>query len=117
MSSIGHFTKTGENFEGTIVTLTINRDVRFVSESGRTNEKSPSHRVFVGEGGGEIGAAWPQRTNDDRPYLSVKLDDPCFTAPVSASLYENEDGSYSLYWSLAADQRRAARLRRRGLRR
>ena len=99
MSSIGHFTKTGEDFEGTIVTLTINRCVRFVSESGRTNEKSPSHRVFAGEGGGEIGAAWPQRTNDDRPYLSVKLDDPSFTAPVSASLFENEDGSYSLYWS------------------
>ncbi len=99
MATIGHFTRTGEDFEGAIVTLTINRFVRFIHESNRSNENGPSHRIFASETGGEIGAAWPQRTNDDRAYLSVKLDDPSFTAPVSAMLFEDEGGGHSLYWS------------------
>ena len=35
-----------------------------------------------------------------REYLSVKLDDPSFPAPIYASLVEAEDGeSYNLIWS------------------
>jgi len=35
-----------------------------------------------------------------REYLSVKLDDPSFPAPIYASLVEAEDGSsHNLIWS------------------
>jgi len=48
----------------------------------------------------EIGAAWSKRSNEGRDYLSVKLDDPSFTQPIYANLFDAEDGAgYSLIWS------------------
>ena len=32
-------------------------------------------------------------------YLSLKLDDPSFTAPVYASLVQGDDGEHKLIWS------------------
>ncbi|WP_235075540.1 DUF736 domain-containing protein, partial [Asaia sp. SF2.1] len=49
-------------------------------ETTRLNENAPSHRVFVGRV--EIGAAWSRRSNEGRDYLSLKLDDPSFNAPI-----------------------------------
>ena len=62
------------------------------------NDNAPSHRVFVGRA--EIGAAWSKRSNEGRDYLSVKLDDPSFTAPIFANLFDDEDGEgFTLIWS------------------
>ena len=48
----------------------------------------------------EIGAAWAKRSNEGRTYLSVKLDDPSFPAPIYASLVKGEgDDSFNLIWS------------------
>ncbi len=48
----------------------------------------------------EIGAAWSKRSNEGRDYLSVKLDDPSFNAPIYANLFGAEDGAgCSLIWS------------------
>ena len=48
----------------------------------------------------EIGAAWAKRSNEGRNYLSVKLDDPSFNAPIYANLFDDEDGeSHTLIWS------------------
>jgi uncharacterized protein (DUF736 family) len=52
--------------------------------------------VYVGRA--EIGAAWSKRSNESRDYLSVKLDDPSFTAPIYANLVE-EGGAFALIWS------------------
>ena len=50
----------------------------------------------------EIGAAWAKRSNEGRPYLSVKHDDPSFNAPIYANLIEDEGGeSHTLIWSRA----------------
>ena len=38
----------------------------------------------------EIGAAWPKRSNEGRDYLSVKLDDPSFNAPIFANLFDGD---------------------------
>lgn len=46
----------------------------------------------------EFGAAWRKTSRDNREYLSVKLDDPSFVAPIYASLVEAESG-YSLIWA------------------
>ncbi|MFY9700322.1 MAG: DUF736 domain-containing protein, partial [Rhodoplanes sp.] len=46
----------------------------------------------------EFGAAWRKTSNEGREYLSVKLDDPSFPAPIYASLVEVDDG-LSLIWS------------------
>ena len=102
MATIGTFKKTGNNeFVGEIVTLSVQaRNVRIVPETGRSAENAPSHRVFVGRV--EIGAAWAKRSNEGRNYLSVKLDDPSFNAPIYANLFDEEGGeSYTLIWSRA----------------
>lgn len=41
----------------------------------------------------EIGAAWRRNSNDNRPCHSVKLDDPAFTSPIYASLFEVDDAT------------------------
>ena len=99
MASIGSFKKVGNEFQGQIVTLSIQaKAVRIAPETNRANDNAPSHRVFVGKA--EIGAAWSKRSNEGRDYLSVKLDDPSFTQPIYANLFDAEDGAgYSLIWS------------------
>ena len=99
MANIGSFKKSGNEYQGEIVTLSVQaRGVRIVPEANRSNDNAPSHRVFVGRA--EIGAAWSKRSNEGRDYLSLKLDDPSFTAPIFANLFDDEDGEgFSLIWS------------------
>ncbi|MDW9658538.1 DUF736 family protein [Sinorhizobium meliloti] len=99
MATIGTFKKSGNEFVGEIVTLTVQaKNVRIVPEANRSSDNAPSHRVFVGRA--EIGAAWSKRSNEDRDYLGLKLDDPSFTAPIFANLFDDEDGDgFSLIWS------------------
>ena len=100
MATIGTFKKTGSNdFTGEIVTLSVQaKNVRIVPETSRSGENAPSHRVYVGRV--EIGAAWAKRSNEGRDYLSLKLDDPSFTAPIFANLFDDEEGEgYILIWS------------------
>ena len=99
MANIGTFKKSGSEHQGEIVTLGVQaRNVRIVPEANRPNDNAPSHRIFVGRA--EIGAAWSKRSNEGRDYLSVKLDDPSFNAPIYANLFDAEDGeTYNLIWS------------------
>jgi uncharacterized protein (DUF736 family) len=99
MANIGSFKKSGNEFMGEIVTLNVQaKGVRIVPEETRANDNAPSHRVYIGRV--EVGAAWSKRSGEGRDYLSVKLDDPSFTAPIYANLFNDEDGEgYSLIWS------------------
>ena len=99
MANIGSFKKVGSELQGEIVTLSVQtKGVRVVPEPNRGNDNAPSHRVFVGRA--EIGAAWSKRSSEGRDYLSLKLDDPSFNAPIYANLFDEEDGEgYTLIWS------------------
>lgn len=99
MATIGTFKKSGNEYRGEIVTLSVQaREARIVPEATRANDNAPSHRVFVGRA--EIGAAWQKTSNEGREYLGLKLDDPSFTAPIYANLFADEEpDSYSLIWS------------------
>ncbi len=99
MANIGSFKKSGNEFQGEIVTLSVQaRGVRIVPETNRPSDNAPSHRVFVGRA--EIGAAWSKRSNEGRDYLSVKLEDPSFNTPIYANLFDDEGGeTFSLIWS------------------
>ncbi|GMN13046.1 MULTISPECIES: DUF736 domain-containing protein [Alphaproteobacteria] len=105
MATIGTFKKTGNEYVGEIVTLNVQaQNVRIVPEDSTNGENAPSHRVFVGRA--EIGAAWSKRSNEDRDYLSLKLDDPSFTQPIYANLFddtviEGGEETFSLIWSRA----------------
>ncbi|WP_454885429.1 DUF736 domain-containing protein [Sphingomonas oryzagri] len=98
MSKIGSFKKASGELRGEIFTLTLQAEaVRIVPLDNVTGGNSPSHRVLLGEA--EIGAGWTKRTNDDRPFLSIKLDDPSFIAPIFTQLYDNNDGTFDLIWT------------------
>jgi uncharacterized protein (DUF736 family) len=98
MATIGTFTKSGNEFKGSITTLFIQaKNVRLIPEDTHGNEKAPTHRMFSGNI--VIGAAWSKKSREGREYLSVKFDDPSFAAPVYASLSETDDGTFALIWS------------------
>ena len=99
MATIGTFRKSGTEFTGEIVTLSLQaKNVRIVPDLRQSGENAPSHRVYVGRA--EIGAAWSKTSNEGRAYLGLKLDDPSFTAPIYANLFDDEDGDgYTLIWS------------------
>ena len=99
MATIGTFKKSGNGYTGDITTLSVQaKGVRVTAEENRSNDNAPTHRVFVGKA--EIGAAWTKRSNEGRDYLSVKLDDPSFIAPIYANLFDDEGTeTYSLIWS------------------
>jgi len=101
MSVIGTFTATKDGgWAGTIRTLTIDVKARFVPNDNRDNESAPAFRVFAGNS--ELGAAWRQRSNGEnqREYLSVRLDDPSLSEGISAALFEEGDGKEAqLVWS------------------
>lgn len=98
MATIGSFTKSDNGFTGSVRTLTVNAKARFVAET-KEKDTAPDFRIIAGTA--EIGAAWKKTARESgREYISVKLDDPSFAAPIYASLVEAEDdNTYNLIWS------------------
>jgi uncharacterized protein (DUF736 family) len=97
MATIGTFTKDDAgNYNGAIKTLTLNVKQATLRAVDKENDKAPDFRIF--SGATEFGAAWKKTSREERNYLSVKLDDPSFVAPIYASLVDAEEG-YSLIWS------------------
>ena len=98
MAQIGTFTRGDDGvFTGTIRTLNINTKAT-IKPVDRDNERAPDHRVTAN--GVEFGAGWTKAAKDSgAEYLSVKLDDPSFTAPVYATLVSGEKGEHKLIWS------------------
>ena len=95
MATIGTFTAADNGYTGSVKTLTLNVKAKFVATE-KENEKAPDYRIFAGAT--EFGAAWKKTSRENRDYLSVKLDDPSFPAPIYASLVDADEG-YSLIWS------------------
>ena len=101
MTTIGTFTPAKDGgWTGSIHTLTINTKVRLVPNDNRDNENAPLFRVFAGKA--RIGDAWAARSIGDNPkdYLRLRLDDPSWPEPLSAALFQSEDGNEAqLVWS------------------
>src|SRR5690606_31464656 len=100
MAVIGvfHSTKDG-GWTGTLRSLSLDARLRFVPNDNRTNDAAPAFRIFVGEH--EIGAAWPRQSagEQSRDYLSVSLDDPALSQPISAALFESGPNEAYLVWN------------------
>ena len=98
MATIGSFTRDDSGvFTGTIRTLTLNAKAS-IKPSPKDNDKAPDYRVTTAQGV-EFGAGWTKVSREDRPYISVKLDDPSLPAPIYATLVEGEHGTHNLIWS------------------
>ena len=98
MATIGTFSKSGDgSYAGSIKTLSLNVKQAQLRPVDKENDKAPDYRIF--SGGTEFGAAWKKTSREtNRDYLSVKLDDPSFPAPIYANLVDADDG-YTLVWS------------------
>lgn len=98
MATIGTFAANSKGeFNGVIKTLTLNTKATLhpVEKEG---EKSPDFRICAANM--DIGAAWKKTSREGRDYISVKLDDPSFPAPIYATLSETDTaGEYALIWS------------------
>ena len=103
MATIGTFTASDNGYTGSVKTLTLNVKAKFVA-TVKDNDKAPDYRIIAGAI--ECGAAWKKTARDsDREYLSVKIDDPNFPAPIYASLVKGEgDGGFNLIWSRRAGE-------------
>jgi uncharacterized protein (DUF736 family) len=94
---IGNFSKNGDVFSGKILTLTLNRVVTLIPDMGPGGTDTPDYDVMIDDV--EIGAAWKKTSAKGNAYVSLRLDDPTFPAPLYASLLEGKDGNYALVWS------------------
>ena len=95
MTTIGTFSREDDSFNGTIATLTTKAKATF-KPNAKSSDQAPDYRVYAS--GAEIGAAWAATSKSDKPYLSVKLDDPTFASPIMCRLVEI-DGRHLLLWS------------------
>jgi len=97
MATIGTFTSTETGFTGLIRTLALNVKAR-IARLENPSDKGPQFRVYAGSV--ELDAAWQKTSEQGRDYLSVKLDDPSFRAPIYATLAEVEgEDVLQLIWS------------------
>ena len=96
MTTIGTFTRDGDGFTGSIATLAIKAKVA-IRPNTKMVEQAPDYRIFAS--GAEIGAAWSKKSDADKPYLSIKLDDPSFAGTIFCRLVSRDDGSHLLVWS------------------
>jgi uncharacterized protein (DUF736 family) len=102
MATIGKLTKQKDgSHAGYVATLTIQRKITMRPiETADLRERGPVARIFAGAG--EIGAAFEQTSQQDGVvYLSLKLDDPTFAAPVYCAAFANKEKpeDYDLVWS------------------
>lgn len=96
MANIGTFTRDGDKLTGAITTLAMKAKATF-QRIEKKSERMPDYRIYAN--GAEIGAAWSKTSENERPYLSVKLDDPSFGDPIYCRLVEVEGGRHQLLWS------------------
>lgn len=97
MAIIGNFSTNGNTITGQVRTLTVQMKARLVPIE-RTSRDAPDFRVMAGMA--EVGAGWNATSTDGEPYISVKLDDPSFNAPINAALWPSQtDGDYDLVWN------------------
>jgi uncharacterized protein (DUF736 family) len=96
MAKIGTFTKNKGVYTGSIKTLVLNAKIEIVPVE-QTGEKAPNYKVY--SEGSELGAAWDKTSEQGTQYISLKLDDPAFSAAIYVSLFKAEGhDEYSLLW-------------------
>ena len=97
MPQIGTLTRRSDgSLHGSLKTLTLGVEL-VLRPCAKEHERSPDYRVLAGSL--EFGAAWKKTSRGEREYLSLKLDDPCFPAPIYASVVEAENGEQRIIWS------------------
>jgi uncharacterized protein (DUF736 family) len=100
---IGSFTRGKSGFSGHLRTLTLDIDLTLVPADPSDAENAPDYRVHLGTDGDgpEVGAGWKRSTDKAGNFVSLLLDDPAFTQPVRANLFQSPDdkATWTLHWN------------------
>lgn len=99
MAQIGSFTRDESGtYTGTVCTSVLKFKAT-MKPSPKDNDKAPDYRISSANGA-DIGAGWTKAARETgAEYLSVKLDDPAFPAPIYATLVQGDRGEHKLIWS------------------
>lgn len=97
MRTIGEFDLRGNSFVGQIHFIGQNVELVFWPRE-KKGEFSPDFDIY--KESYLVGSDWRRRTLDTgKDYLSVKLDDPTFVAPIYARLLDKDaHGKFALVW-------------------
>jgi uncharacterized protein (DUF736 family) len=95
MTAIATLTKTASGYTGSLHTLTLNTPISLVPTKDAKG-KAPEFQVMA-DSSVEIGGAWRRQGKNGNDYLSVRLDDPSFPAPIYANLVERNE-HHLLIW-------------------
>jgi uncharacterized protein (DUF736 family) len=102
MAQIGSFRRTEFGYSGRIRTLSLNVELILIPVDNTEAENAPNYRIHLGdEQGPEIGAGWKRTGEKAGDYVSLQLDDPTFTRPIRANLFQSGDDKsvWSLLWN------------------
>jgi uncharacterized protein (DUF736 family) len=112
MAQIGSFTRTEQGYKGRLKTLTLDVDLTIVPIQPTDADHAPDYRIYLGpdDHGLEVGAGWKRSGEKAGNYLSLLIDDPMFTQPLRANLFQVDakGRSFHLLWNRPAkhdDQR------------
>lgn len=100
MTQIGTFTKTKTGFSGSIRTLSLDVELTIHPIEKSDADNAPDHRIFAFDDR-EVGAAWSRSGEKAGDYLSITIDDPSFTQPLRATLFQSEAGAkvWNMMWN------------------
>ena len=106
MPQIGQFTRDDNGFIGNLETLLLHQDIIIVPTEPSDAENAPHYRVHIFDGmnneaGAEIGAGWKRTGEKAGDYVALLFDDPTFSQPIRANLFQSADdkSAWSLHWS------------------
>ena len=103
MTQIGNFTATGDGYSGRIHTMSLDAIISLVPAEPSDSENAPDYRAILGDDdhGPEIGAGWKRTGEKAGDYVSLQLDDPSFTQPIRANLFQSADdkSAWGLHWN------------------
>ena len=103
MAHIGTFTRTTDGFSGRLRTLTLDVELVLVPVEKADAENAPDFRIHLGddEAGIEVGAGWKRTGEKAGAYVSLLIDDPVFTQPIRANLFQADasGSTFHLLWN------------------
>lgn len=103
MAQIGTFTRSANGYTGQIRTLTLDIELTLVPADETEAERAPDYRIHLGpdDQGPEVGAGWKRTGEKAGDYVSLVIDDPAFTQPIRANLFQSDakGKSFHLLWN------------------
>lgn len=102
MALIGTFTRTKDGFTGRLHTLALDVELTLVATEQTDTENAPDYRIHAGDDDGpEVGAGWTRTGDKAGEYVSLQIDDPTFTQPIRANLFQSgsDPTAFHLLWT------------------